>query len=63
SLAGRLASAESTDEARIRLLYETCYARRPSPSESKRLLSFLRGNRWPAICHAVLSSNEFVYLK
>ncbi len=63
SLANRLASAESTDEARIRLLYQMCYARRPSPSESKRLLSFLRGNRWPAVCHAVLSSNEFVYLK
>lgn len=63
TLAHRIASSNQTDEARVWRLYETCYARPPRESETTRLLDFLRDSNWQAVCHAVLSSNEFVYLK
>jgi len=65
----------STDEARVGTLYRTALAREPSADESRRIAEFLAGNltngtnelteteRWTDVCHAALTSAEFLYLR
>jgi hypothetical protein len=63
---------------RVDRLYELCLSRPPSEAETSRALAFVkrfttsakeatpqetRLKAWQALCHVVLSSNEFVYLR
>jgi hypothetical protein len=64
------------DPGRVQLLYETIYARPPSPAEAARGVASLarferalgsdpaqRPGAWQALCQVLLASNEFFYLR
>jgi cytochrome c553 len=77
-LAGRLLEEASTDEDRLKHLYEIAYGREASPNEIAANLAFLaktehsladsepnsrRRQAWNALCHVILAANEFIYLQ
>jgi len=57
------------DGQRIDRLYAQIYNRKPTEKENKRALAFVdefcqeRHSSWQAFCQALVSSNEFLYLK
>jgi hypothetical protein len=66
------------DSARLRLAYETAYARLPSPTETRRALDFLsrierelpnatlavrRLRAWQSLCRVLVAANEFVFVE
>ena len=71
-LAARLQPAAS-DEQRVKLLFDLLYARPPTEQEQQRVLALLhdpalprhgpKASNWPIVCQALLSANEFVYLR
>ena len=54
---------------RVEWLYAKVYNRKPTAKESQRAVTFVnefcqeRHSSWQALCQALLSSNEFLYLK
>lgn len=71
-LAARLQTAAS-DEQRVQQLYDLLFARPPTDQEQKRFLALLHDpdmpyqgksiSGWAVACQALLSANEFVYLR
>ncbi|MGL6074405.1 MAG: PSD1 and planctomycete cytochrome C domain-containing protein [Fimbriiglobus sp.] len=62
--AERLKREASTDEARIRLAYRLAYTRDAKPDEVQRALRYVQETKnWPNFTHAILASNEFLYLR
>jgi hypothetical protein len=61
-LAERLQADAKDDEGRIRLAYELLYARPPRGEELRLGLRALGAMGWPDYAHALLCSNELVYL-
>jgi hypothetical protein len=63
-MAARLQREETTDEARVRRAWRLVYCRLPSDEELTASLEYVRSTEhdWPRFCHAVLSSNEFIFL-
>jgi len=71
-LAARLQPAAS-DEQRVRQLFDLLFARPPTDQEQKRFLALLHDpdmpyqgksvSGWAVACQALLSANEFVYLR
>jgi len=61
-LAARLKSAATDDPARVRLAYELLFARPPRDDELRLGLRFLAATRWDEYAHALLCSNEFVFI-
>jgi hypothetical protein len=72
-LAARIAELQADDDlARIELLYRIAYSREPTVQEVEADLRFLSDfaaapssteSAWTALCQAVLSANEFVYVR
>jgi hypothetical protein len=75
ALAERL-TAFGDDAQRINMLYQIAYSRAPTPQETSANLRFLDDmnaalasdkqcseRAWAALCQAVLSTNEFVYVR
>ena len=70
--AKRLESAASTDPERIRLGWQLAYSRLPTDEEVSVAVDFLQSpvdvasteqlNRWQQLAHAILASNEFMFL-
>ncbi len=70
--AKRLDNAASGDEDRLRLAWQLAYARLPTGEEVAVALEFLQTpvepatadqmNRWEQLSHALLASNEFMFL-
>lgn len=74
-----LAMSEKDDAARLDQLYVAAYGRPASDSETTRLMGFINRSiaanaessdaaakrlaAWRAVCHVVLTSNEFLYIK
>jgi hypothetical protein len=63
-----LAAARS-DEERIQLLYQLSFSRSPEPSELQVALRYIRSqgeksktNIWQRLAHALLATNEFIYV-
>ncbi len=71
-LAKQLLACRCDDAGRVDQLYRIAYGRPPQAKESERALAFLdryakaasdRGSAWRGLCHTLLASNEFVYLR
>lgn len=69
---GLLSNQVGSDEERINRLYEIAYSRQASGSESQRAVEFIarfqnelgdRKQAWTSLCHVVLASNEFIYIR
>ena len=64
-----LAEKKITNAQRVEWLYAKVYNRKPTTKESKHAVTFVnefcqeRQASWQALCQALLSSNEFLYLK
>jgi hypothetical protein len=65
ALAARSAEHDSTDQ-RIAWLYETLYARTPTPHERELARELLGASpdatAWERYCHVLLCANEFIYI-
>jgi hypothetical protein len=64
----QLAEVEN-DEERIRRMYQRCFSRPPDPVELKTALEFIHSqpsgsetDPWQRFAHALLASNEFVFV-
>jgi len=49
-------------KARIRLAWRLAYGREPDRAEMRDALGFVRDHGLPALCRAVLNSNEFLFI-
>jgi len=64
-----LAEKKLNNTERVEWLYVKVYNRKPTANESKRAVAFVnefcqeRQASWQALCQALVSSNEFLYLK
>ena len=64
-----LAEKKLTDTQRVEWLYAKVYNRKPTAMESQSAVAFVndfcqeRLASWQALCQALVSSNEFLYLK
>ena len=58
----RLECAEASDAARVKLAYQLAFGREPSAGELAAAVDFIRESKLENFCHALLNSNEFVYL-
>jgi len=64
-----LAETKLTDTQRVEWLYEKVYNRKPTARENQSAVAFVnefcqeRLASWQALCQALVSSNEFLYLK
>ena len=64
-----LAEKKLNNTQRVEWLYVKVYNRKPTAKESKRAVAFVnefcqeRQASWQALCQALVSSNEFLYLK
>jgi hypothetical protein len=64
-----LAQKKLTNAQRVEWLYAKVYNRKPTAKESKSAVVFVnefyqeRLASWQALCQALVSSNEFLYLK
>jgi len=64
-----LADKKLNNTERVEWLYVKVYNRKPTANESKRAVAFVnefcqeRQASWQALCQALVSSNEFLYLK
>jgi cytochrome c553 len=72
-----LADTELSDRERIAMLYTEVLGRPPTESETARLLPFVAihpqpdkpssvtstSQAWAALCHVILASNEFIYVR
>ena len=64
---------EATDESRITWLFESAFTRQPNAEEKRLAMETLAELRalapgdpsaaWPEFCHALLNTNDFIYLK
>lgn len=64
---------EATDESRIAWLFESAFTRQPNAEEKRLAMESLAELRalapgdpaavWPEFCHALLNTNDFIYLK
>ncbi|MEM9703388.1 MAG: DUF1553 domain-containing protein, partial [Planctomycetota bacterium] len=70
--ASRIRSEAETTEERIDRLYQTAFARPPSPAEQRIATAFLEANaagetsaadRWTALAHALINTKEFIFLR
>ena len=64
-LATTMTSEFETNESRISNVYLLVFGREPSQIEIRQAKDFLNDDQggWPAFCHVLLMSNEFLYLK
>jgi len=72
AFAERVAQAAAADEDRLRQAWQWAYARLPTADEIALGVEFLRTpgdadeadrlSRWEQLCHALLSSNEFMFV-
>jgi hypothetical protein len=60
----RLLREADSDDARIDRGWRLAFARGPTPEERQAALDYLAatGGDWPQFCHALLMSNEFMFL-
>jgi hypothetical protein len=64
-----LAEKKLTNAQRAEWLYAKVYNRKPTAKESENAVKFVnefcqeRQASWQALCQALVSSNEFLYLK
>ena len=68
NLAGKLAAETPAGEDRVRSVYLSLYGRSASPSEVTRAVTFVRQQgdtpeAWTLLCHTLLATNEFMYLR
>jgi len=62
AFACRLECAEASEDGRVKLAYQLAFGREPSAGELAAALDFIRESKLENFCHALLNSNEFVYL-
>jgi hypothetical protein len=62
AFACRLECAEASEAGRVKLAYQLAFGRAPSAGELAAALDFIRESKLENFCHALLNSNEFVYL-
>jgi hypothetical protein len=72
AFANRLEKAASNDQDRLQLGWQLAYGRPPAPGEISLALEFLQApaeslpadqlNRWEQLCHALLASNELMFV-
>lgn len=60
--AKRLHKERPADAARVKLAYELCFGRTPSPDEQSAALAFIESTSWKQFTRALLNSNEFVFI-
>ncbi|MCW5557964.1 MAG: DUF1553 domain-containing protein, partial [Verrucomicrobiae bacterium] len=61
--AGRVSREAGEDpDRRVRRIWELAYGRDPGPEESAGAIRFAQASGWPALCRAVLNSNEFLFI-
>jgi hypothetical protein len=58
----RLECAEASGAARVKLAYRLAFGRAPTARELAAALEFIGESKLENFCHALLNSNEFVYL-
>jgi hypothetical protein len=60
----RLLREADSDDARIDRGWRLAFARGPTPEERQAALDYLAatGGDWQQFCHALLMSNEFMFL-
>jgi len=64
-----LADKTITDVQCVERIYSKIYNRPPTAKEMRRAMAFVNGftrdrqSSWQALCQALVSSNEFLYLK
>jgi hypothetical protein len=61
-MAARLERDATTPEQRVRLAFELCFNRPPSPEEIAQSLEFIGQTDWPSFTRAMLNANEFVQI-
>ncbi|MBM3776157.1 MAG: DUF1553 domain-containing protein, partial [Acidobacteria bacterium] len=61
-LAARLDSKAGAAE-RVRAAYRILFGREPLPKELELAKQFVRNGSWPEYAQALMSSNEFLYVK
>ena len=62
AFACRLECAEASEDGRVKLAYQLAFGREPSAGELAAALDFIRESKLENFCHALLNSNEFIYL-
>ena len=62
AFACRLICAEEDEPARVKLAYRLAFGRAPTADELSVALEFIHESGLEDFCHALLNSNEFVYL-
>jgi len=66
ALADRIQNQSNKDSARIEEAYITILNRRPDPTEIDKALSYIHAlgeaKGWQSFCHALMASNEFIYV-
>ena len=62
AFACRLECAETSDTARVKLAYQLSFGRAPTDREVSEAMNFIHESKLENFCHALLNSNEFVYL-
>jgi hypothetical protein len=61
ALLAQLAEHETSDQAKVRVLYRRALARDPDPQEIDLALSYLRSSSLPQLGQALLATNEFIF--
>lgn len=66
-LAGKIEAVASSEQQRIEQLWSLVYQRKPTESEYKEALGYLRlapdgSGRWVSLCRVLLNSSEFLYM-
>ena len=62
AFACRLVCAEEVESTRVKLAYRLSFGRAPTAGELSVALEFIHESSLENFCHAMLNSNEFVYL-
>ncbi len=61
--AKRWAEASSREQDRLSWLYETAFGREPTAQERTVAEDYLRSHDWTSLCHVLLNTAEFLYVK
>jgi hypothetical protein len=63
ALAARVLRERRADRDRVAHAYELALGRAPAPDEARDALVFAGRAGWPALAHALLASNEFLFVE
>ena len=62
-LSERVALSAPTPEKRIFAVFRQVYGRTPSSEEVASAQAFVESDGWAALCHTMLMTNEFLYVR